>query len=174
MVGRKIVLCYNRVLDAMAALAGVLLVFVMVSVSADVAGRYVFGRPIGWVVEFTEYILLYIPFLAMAWLVREGGHVRIDVVLQALGPGTRSLVNAATSLAAALTCGVAAYWAVLTAWDNYQRDVLTVGIYPISKFIPLAIIALGLSMSFIEFLRQARRERSQWRDGAPPRNGLSS
>ncbi len=102
----------------MATLAGVLLVFVMVSVSADVAGRYVFGRPIGWVVEFTEYILLYIPFLAMAWLVREGGHVRIDVVLQALGPGTRSLVNAATSLAAALTCGVAAYWAALTAWDN--------------------------------------------------------
>lgn len=174
MFARKIVFCYDRVLDAMAALAGVLLVFVMVSVSADVAGRYVFGRPIGWVVEFTEYILLYIPFLAMAWLVREGGHVRIDVVLQALGPGTRSLVNAATSLAAALTCGLAAYWAAATTWDNYARDVLTVGIYPIPKFIPLAVIALGLSMSFIEFLRQARRERSQWRDGAPPRNSLSS
>jgi TRAP-type C4-dicarboxylate transport system permease small subunit len=174
MFGRKIVLWYDRVLDAMAALAGVLLIFVMVSVSADVAGRYVFGRPIGWVVEFTEYNLLYIPFLAMAWLVREGGHVRIDVVLQAVGPGTRSLVNAGTSLAAALTCGIAAYWAVATTWDNYARDVLTVGIYPIPKFIPLAVIALGLSMSFIEFLRQARRERRQWRDGAPPRNGLPS
>lgn len=174
MFGRKIALCYNRVLDAMAAVAGVLLVFMMVSVSADVAGRYVFGLPIGWVSEFTEYILLYIPFLAMAWLVREGGHVRIDVVLQALGPARGSLVNAATSLVAGLTCGFAGYWAALTAWDNYQRDVLTVGIYPISKFIPLSIIALGLSMSFIEFLRQARREQIQWRDGTPPRTSLSS
>jgi TRAP-type C4-dicarboxylate transport system permease small subunit len=158
------------VLDALAAVAGALLVFLMLSVSADVAGRYVFGRPIGWVVEFTEYNLLYIPFLAMAWLVREGGHVRIDVVLQAVRPETRTRVNAATSLAAALTCGLAAYWAAMTTWDNYVRDVFTVGIYPIPKFIPLSVIALGLALSFIELLRQAWREHGRWRGGAPPPN----
>lgn len=165
MFRKTLVVLWARLAEGMAALAGVILLFLMVSVSADVAGRYVFKRPIGWVVEFAEYGLLMIAFLAMAWLVRENAHVRIDVVIQGLGEKSRSAVDGVTSLVAAVTCASAGFWAAAASADNYARDVTTVGIYPIPKFIPLSVIAFGLALSAVEFLRRAARAFQDWRSG---------
>jgi TRAP-type C4-dicarboxylate transport system permease small subunit len=62
---------WQRFLSLLAAIVGLSLLFAMVAVSADVVGRYFLAAPIGWVLELTEYILLYTPFLGMAWLVRR-------------------------------------------------------------------------------------------------------
>lgn len=149
-------LIFDRVVDGLAAFAAILLLFVMLSVSADVVGRYFLDRPIGWVLEINEYVLLYVPFLGMAWLARRAdGHVRIDILLNALPPRPRSLLNAATLLLAAGTCAVACWWALATTWDQFARDTYTVGIYPIPKFIPVSVIGVGFSLTAIQFLKQA-------------------
>src|SRR5688572_3759233 len=76
---------YDRCLEIMARIAAVLTILIVVGVSFDVLGRYFFAQPIGWVFEATEYALLFIPFLAMAWLVREkSGHVQIELVIENL------------------------------------------------------------------------------------------
>lgn len=148
---------WERFLSLLAAIVGLLLLLAMVSVSADVVGRYFLAAPIGWVLELTEYILLYTPFLGMAWLVRRAeGHVRIDVLVSALPGRVQVKLNLLVALVAASACAAAAYYAGLTTWDHYQRGVETYGIYPIQKWTLLIVIAAGFAFTAVEFARKAQ------------------
>ncbi len=138
-------------------IAALLVVYVMLTIAGDVVGRYFLNSPIGWAIEFAEYALMAIPFLSMAWLVRVGGHVSIDLVLNALHRRLRHILNIAVNLLAAATCGLAAYFAILTTLSQYERDVMTIGIYPVEKYLLISVVAFGLGLTFIEFLRAAIR-----------------
>lgn len=144
---------YNKLLDYMVFLAGCLLIFLMLTISGDVVGRYFLGKPIGWAVEYAEHILLYIPFLGMPWLVRQKGHVSVDVFLNVFNSKIKYIITSITSFISAITCAFCAFWAMLTAWDNYKRSILTVGIYPIPKMYLIIIVAIGMTFTCIEFLR---------------------
>jgi TRAP-type C4-dicarboxylate transport system permease small subunit len=116
------------------------------------------------VLEVTEHILFATPFLAMAWLVnRAEGHVRVDIVVNALAPRPKSALNAAVALIGVAVCGVGTYYAGITAWDHYLRNVETYGIYPIPKWTLIQIIALGFAMTTVEFARMFVRHVREWR-----------
>jgi TRAP-type C4-dicarboxylate transport system permease small subunit len=147
----------------------------MTFVTIDVVARYFFNRPLAWVFEATEYFMLYIPFLGMAWLVRRDGHVRIDLLVNALTPRAQVKLDLVTSVAGALTCAIIAYYAYQSTVSHYARKVVTYGIYPIPKYFLIAGICIGFALTTIEFVRRAVR---RWRDlsgdpaaitfGAPP------
>ena len=155
---------YDTVVFVCAVLAALLILFIMVSVSIDIVGRYFFNSPVGWVLDYAQYSLLYIPFLGMAWLVgRKGGHVRIDLLHDALTLRHRAVLDVITSTIAFVTCATAGYWAALTTWDQYVRNTMTIGIYPVPTYTLLAIIVLGLTLTAIEFARTAVGARRRWR-----------
>jgi len=83
-IGRKIATVYNSVVDYFAYLAGILVVFIMITIGIEVVVRKLFGFSIVWAVEYSEHALLYITFLSTAWLLKKGQHVKIDVVLNYL------------------------------------------------------------------------------------------
>lgn len=145
---------YDRLITGLAMLSAVLIVLVMIGVGVDVAARSLLGRPIGWMFESIENALLCIPFLGMAWLVRRGEHVIVDVVVENTPPAVRRVLKVLASTVAALTCATIAFWALGAAWDNYDRGVLTVGIYPIPKYPFVALIAVGFALTAIEFTRE--------------------
>ncbi len=61
-------------------------------VCAELFMRSVLNRPIIWATEIVEYMLLYVTFLATAWLLREGAHVKIELVLDRLNIKPRLLI----------------------------------------------------------------------------------
>ena len=149
---------YDRFVTALAVIVAILIAAAMVLVTTDVVARYFFNSPIGWVLEYTEYILVYTPFLGMAWLVRRAeGHVRIDVIVSLLAWRTQQTVYALTSYVTAAVCGVAGYFSIVTIADHIARGVMTGGIYPIPKFLVLAPIVIGLTLTTIEFVRLGTR-----------------
>lgn len=159
MCASLILAVYDRIVATCAAIVGILILSTVLLVTADVAGRYFFAEPIEWALELTEYFLLCVPFLGMAWLIRRAeGHVRIDLLLDALPPRGQMALNLTSSILATLTCGFAAYFAIETTLDHYNRSVLTYGIYPIPKFVPISVIAIGLVLATIEFMRKAIEE----------------
>lgn len=142
-------------------IAALLIIYVMLTIAGDVVGRYFLNSPIGWAIEFAEYALMAIPFLSMAWLVRVGGHVSIDLVLNALHRRMRYILGIVVNLLATATCGLAAYFAILTTLSQYEREVMTIGIYPIEKYLLISVVAFGLVLTFIEFLRATFRALSE-------------
>ncbi|MEX0802360.1 MAG: TRAP transporter small permease [Candidatus Binatia bacterium] len=144
---------YNRLLDTLAFVAALLIFAIMLGVGADVAGRYIFARPLVWIHEFTEYSLLCVLSFGMAWLVRERGHVAIEILVDSVPV---PLANAMKIVSAMIACAISAalgYWAMVAAVGDYQRGIETYGIYPIPRFLLFAVIAVGLILTAVEFAR---------------------
>ena len=151
-----IVRSYDRFLIALAVIVGIMALLAMLFVVVDVLLRYFFGAPIGWVIEVCEYFLLFTPFLGMAWLVRQAeGHIRIDIVVQALSKRLNAIVNCGGSVLVAVTLMFGTYYTAISAWGHVVRNVQTPGVYPIPKGYLMFVITLGFALTAIEFLRKA-------------------
>jgi C4-dicarboxylate transporter, DctQ subunit len=152
-----IVRMYDRFVDALAYVAVVLLFAVMVGIGLDVAARYFLGNPIGWMFEFVQHSLLLILFLGLPWLTRQREHIAVDIVVDAVPRPVRRLMLILGCVVSAAICGYLAAWSAIGATDNFARNVVTDGIYPIPRGLLIAAIALGLGLTALEFARLALR-----------------
>jgi len=93
---------FDRIIGACMFLGAAILAFLMISVCWDVIARTVVKRPLTWVLEFTEYGLLFMTFLSAAWVLRNEGHVTNDVFFARLSPKNQARFNTITSILGAV------------------------------------------------------------------------
>lgn len=75
---------YGRLLYALALLACLLLLGLAVAICVDVFLRYVNRSGLTWANEISEYTLHVITFLVAPYLLRQGQHIRVDLLLAVL------------------------------------------------------------------------------------------
>jgi TRAP-type C4-dicarboxylate transport system permease small subunit len=161
----KEVSVFDRILDGFFFLGAIILAFIMLSVCWDVIARAVANKPLPWVLEFSEYSLLYMCFLCTAWVLRNNGHVISDLLLVRLHPKKQAFMNTATSILGALIC------LVLTIFGTYvSLEKLWAGSFQPSTIRPpdfplFIIIPIGCALLTIQFLRRATRNYGIWKNG---------
>ena len=74
---------WDRLIDGLMVLAGILFWVQMLIVNIEVFSRY-FLTPTTWVAEISSILVLWIPFMVAAWVLRKDAHVRMDLLLQRL------------------------------------------------------------------------------------------
>jgi C4-dicarboxylate transporter, DctQ subunit len=149
----------DTVEDGLAAIAGCLLILTVVLVPVDVLSRYFFNAPLTWVYEVTEYILLLVPCLGMAWLARANGHVAIDIVTSRLPGRSRLLFSSASFVAAAAICGFIAWWGVRVTHQSYEAKAIIENVLQTPQWLIYVWIPVGFGLCAIEF---ARKPVSTW------------
>ena len=155
---------YHRLIELGALIAGVLLLFLMMSVTVEVAFRYFLGRPTSWVMEICGYILLFIPFLVAAWVLRRDGHVRMDLVLSIMSPKARSFVNAITSFISALICFVLTWYGIKVTIYFSKLGYKTPTVLMLPKSMIIAIIFVGSFLLAVQFLIDTYNHLRAWRE----------
>ena len=79
---------YGRFLERLALLGCLILLAMMFVIVADVALRNLAipGLPMGlaWSTEVSELMLYLITMCVAPWLLRQGQHIRVDILLQAI------------------------------------------------------------------------------------------
>lgn len=135
--------------------AGLLLVFVTVSI-----GYTIFARGVGlssplWTVQFNEYALLWITFLGTAWVLGQNRHVAIDLATRGLNPRTKAIFDILHSVVGFGLCAVIFWFGLLTVWSMFQRGVTDVGTVDVPKYLVLAAIPLGFLLLTLQFIRRA-------------------
>ena len=146
---------YDGILDALAFAAAALLFAITIGIGLDVAARYLFSRPIGWMSEFVQHSMLLILFLSIGWLTRERGHVAVEILLDAVPRRWRRGMEISATLASGAISAFLCTWAAISTWDNHVRSVVTDGIYPVPREWLVGIVALGFLFTAIEFFRGA-------------------
>jgi TRAP-type C4-dicarboxylate transport system permease small subunit len=134
----------------------------MLSVSADVISRDFLNLPIIWVFDITEYILLYVTFLGTAWVLKNEGHVTIDLLLTRLKPRTQALFGIASSVIGMAISMVVAWYGAQVTWDHLLRGVRDTAMLELPKAPILAIIPIGSFLLVIQFLRRAYGYLGNW------------
>lgn len=79
---KRLEAAFNRVLDACGVIAATLACGVTVMIMANVILRNTVGGRVPGDVELSEYVMLLMTVTAAPWLLHQGQHVRIDLMLQ--------------------------------------------------------------------------------------------
>lgn len=146
---------FDRVLNLMFYIASGISLVIFFSVCTELFMRNFLNRPQIWSVEVTEYSMLYITFLGAAWLLREEGHVSLDVVDVLVKPRTRALLNSATSIIGLIVCLVLLFFGTWSTWIHYEQGLETFSAMELLKWPFLLVIPLGSLLLVIQFSRRA-------------------
>ncbi len=69
-------------LESILTLAGGIVIFLLVFLAtANVLGRWVFSLPITGYIDWVEQAMAFFAFLGIAYTQREGGHIRMDMLV---------------------------------------------------------------------------------------------
>jgi len=124
---------------------------VLLQVGANVVDKFaewVTGAPIGLVVpsyaEFAGFFLAASSFLALAYTLRHGDHVRVSLLVRRLAGGPRRAVELWCTGVAALLSGYFAYFAIRLAIEAWRFGDLSPGLVAVPIWIPQSSLALGL------------------------------
>ena len=172
---QKLERAYGRLLELL-ALAGCALIFGMtLMICADVFLRNVRIVPgmvgLAWANEISEAMLYLITLLTAPWLMRQGQHIRVDIILRAVPPAVGWMFEWIVDLLALACCAVIAYYsarAALASWSAGSLSIKTL-ITPewwLLSALPVAFLALTVEMLF--------RMRRLWLGPRAPRDDAVS
>ncbi len=132
-------------------LAAFFLFMIGVLVIAQVIGR-LFDFLIPSADDFARLCLAASSFLALAYTLRQGAHIRVSLLLERLPPaGARVLELLCLAFGTALT-GYFSYYCFDMVHDGILYPDYTIGLIPIPKWIPQIGMTIGVVLLFIAFL----------------------
>ena len=144
---------FDRIINATFYVACALTMLIFVSVCAELFMRNLFNRPQMWSVEVSEYAMLYVTFLGAAWLLREEGHVRIDILFDLLKPRNQALLNSITYCFGIIICAVLVFYGTRVTWLHFQKGLHTFTALKLLKRPFLLVIPFGSLLLLIQFIR---------------------
>lgn len=144
---------YDGVLTLMAIVAGVMLVWLMVSIVVSVTLRNAGMQPWAWLFTSSEYALLYMTMLGAPWLVREKGHVHIELVTAALPPAGQRVVSRVIAALCVLVSVVLAWKGAELVLSNIERSDYDVRAYYTPKWILTIAFPISFTLMAVEFGR---------------------
>ncbi len=144
---------FDRIIDGMAAFAGVILIFTTIAVCYGIAMRFFFRSPSIWVPQTTEYALLWMVFLGATWLLREKGHVCVDIIYSTLNKKAKNRLDLVMNAAAGVACAVLVYFSTSYVCECISRGVKDVRAVTIPKYTVFFIIPLGMFLLTVQFFR---------------------
>ena len=146
---------FDRLLVWQTYLAGGILLFMGASILYEVFMRYLFNAPTRWVIEFSEYMLLYMPLLAGAWVLKGEGHVKVEMLVDVLPQKAQVALHAVTSWVGAVVCGLFFWYSAYLTWETFQRGEVLFRAVHVPKWAVLVSIPIGLLFLVLQFIRRS-------------------
>jgi len=159
---------FGRLLAALALLGCAILFVMMAIIVADVALRNIAlpGLPHGlaWSNEISELMLYLITMCVAPWLLRQGQHIRVDIVLRALPPRTAWIFEWVGDSIGLACCIVMAWYATKAAWSSYVAGAVNIKTLVTPEWwwlspLPALFVLLAIEMGF-RMRRLAQGERA--------------
>ena len=144
---------YDAVLHGMAYLAAFLMVAMMAVITLDVILRNLGYQSSAHFFTFTEYALLIVPCLGAPWLVREIGHIYIEILLTALSPRVRARFTLLIGIVCIVVCAVVAWYGFTVTLNDFLQNEKDVRSLDMPRWMVVGFIPLGFGMMGLEFLR---------------------
>ncbi len=152
---------YGRLLAGLALAGCAVLLLMMLVICVDVLLRNVRIAPgmlgVPWANEMTEYALYLITMLTAPWLLRQGQHIRVDVLLRAMPRRFAWYCEWVADLLALTCCGVIAYYGVKAVLSSHAIGGTVVKVLSVPEWWLLAPLPAAFALLAIEVLFRMQR-----------------
>jgi len=152
---------FDVLIDALAIVAGALVVLLTALVVVDVAARSLRVFTLPWSLEATEYMLYAVTFLGAPWVLRERGHIAIELVVERLPARGRAVAGVLAELAGAAICAVLFTYACRVVWQSYASGIMVQKSFSFPEWVayagipPVMLILLGIYLRWLAARRAA-------------------
>jgi TRAP-type C4-dicarboxylate transport system permease small subunit len=153
----RIAAAYGRLLNGLALLACAVLFLMTLMICADVLLRNVRIIPgvygLAWSNEVSEAMLYLITMLAAPWLLRQGQHIRVDIVLRAVPPRLGWYFEWIADTLGIACCLAIAYYGARAALASFRAGSLSIKTLVTPEWwllmpLPIAFLLLAVEMGF--------------------------
>ena len=152
--------------------SGILVVVVIIIVVGTLM-RYIFRSPLGWTVELSGLIMFIAAGLSMAWALKRGKHVRVEILTSRLSPRRQRIVSLATY-------SMTLVYLVLLFWVIWHEVLYAVRAGPLSEIelFPLlpfyALVCIGFGVFGLQALVEIAKLVAELRKGNQVRDSSCS
>lgn len=150
---------YDVLIVALGQFAGIAIAVMAVFISAEVVLRNVGAGTIGWLNEAIEYLLYVCTFAAAPWALRQGAHIRVDVLLSALPGNAAAAVERFADACAAIVCIAYSGFGAQTAWIAFRQGTIQYKSFATPEWLLFAVAPACTLLLAIEFIARYRRAR---------------
>ena len=121
---------FGRLLAALAVLGCALLAAMLAIIVLDVGLRNIavpgLPRGLSWSNEISELLLYVITMCVAPWLLRQGQHIRVDILLRAIPPRLAWVLEWLGDVVGLLCCLLLAWFATQAAWSSYRSGAVNI------------------------------------------------
>lgn len=146
---------YDKIIKILAILGGLLFGSMVIFITIDVILRNSQGKGLFWVTEMMEYAMYCATAFSAPWLVREHGHISVDIVIEAMPIRGRRLLSCAAYIVSALIAAILAYFSLKISIQMYVNENMLIKSFKIPEWIVYVVLVLGFSLTAVEFARSA-------------------
>jgi TRAP-type C4-dicarboxylate transport system permease small subunit len=145
----------RRSLDALYATGGALAALCVLAIFVLMIYASI-GRELGWRVGIVNDLVAWLcaaaAFLAMAQSFRNGDFVRVTLLLEALKPPVRRVLETVSLTVAAVAIGYLAWWAACFTYESWQFNDMAGGLLVVPMWIPQTTFVVGALLFFVAVL----------------------
>lgn len=144
------------------ALAGCAVMFAMMMVIvADVTLRNIpvpgLPRGLAWSNEISEMMLFLTTMLVAPWLLRQGQHIRVDIVLQALPPRLAWQIEWLGDIVGLACCLFMAWYGARATWASWSDGSLMIKTLVTPEWWSLAPLPITFVLLSVEMVLRMQR-----------------
>jgi TRAP-type transport system small permease protein len=143
---------YGRLLDALVFAACLLLLVMTIMIGADVVSRNIGGGGVAVSNELSEDILYLMTLLAAPWLLRQGQHIRVDIILRALPVRVAWFLEWAGDIIGLLCCIYFVWYGCLITIASFKAGSINIKTLVTPEWWTLAPLPVGFTLLGIEFI----------------------
>ena len=102
--------------------------------------------------DFAGFMLAGATFLAMAYTLRSGGHIRVNLVVQRLSPRVVLMAEFLALTVASVFVGYALYFSGALVLESLHYGDVSNGIIPVPLWLPQSAMTFGMGLLLVALL----------------------
>lgn len=148
---------YGRLLAGLALVGCAILFAMMMIIVADVALRNLavpgLPRGLAWSNEISELMLYLLTMCVAPWLLRQGQHIRVDIVLQVLPKRLAWSLEWVGDTIGLVCCLFIAWYGTKAAWASFTEGAVNIKTLVTPEWwslapLPIVFVLLAIEMVF--------------------------
>ena len=141
---------YYRLEKWLTLLGGIVIMLLVLLANVNVLGRWIFSLPISGYIDWVEQAMAFMAFLGIAYTQRQGGHIRMDILVSHLH-GRRlwftELLSTVLMLLVTLVLIYGSWLHFLRAWQIGDSSLdINLPTWPAKLVVPVALTVLALRL----------------------------